>query len=113
MTSDDFSAFHKINQDETWYFHEGTSIKIHQIAPDGTYSFVTLGNNIIKKQQFQYTVPAEYWFGATVEKDNSYALVGCAVAPGFDFNDFVLANRHKMIDLFPQHTDIIKSLTKA
>lgn len=113
LTSDDFSAFHKINQEETWYFHEGSTIKIHQIAPDGTYSFVVLGNDILKGEQFQHTVPSEYWFAATVEQKNNYTLVGCAVAPGFDFNDFTLAKRNEMIDLFPQHKTIIETLTNS
>lgn len=113
LTSDDFSAFHKINQEETWYYHEGSSIKIHQISPNGTYSFVILGNDILKKEQFQHTVPAGYWFAATVEQKDSYTLVGCAVAPGFDFQDFVLAKRNVLQQEFPEHTKIIKELTNA
>ena len=113
LTSDDFSAFHKINQEETWYYHEGSSIKIHQISPIGTYSFVILGNDILKDEQFQYTVPAGYWFAATVEQKHSYTLVGCAVAPGFDFKDFVLAKREVLQQEFPEHKKIIKALTNV
>ncbi|MDO3695446.1 cupin domain-containing protein [Wenyingzhuangia sp. chi5] len=111
LTSDDFSAFHKINQEETWYFHEGAPIKIHQISPSGEYSFVMLGNNVLKGQQFQHTVPREYWFAATVEQKDSYSLVGCAVAPGFDFDDFTLAKRNELIALFPEHEKMITELT--
>ncbi|MGY5354684.1 cupin domain-containing protein [Wenyingzhuangia sp. IMCC45467] len=112
LTSDDFSAFHKINQEETWYFHEGAPVKIHQISPSGDYSFIMLGNDVLKGQQFQYTVPAEHWFGATVEQENSYTLVGCAVSPGFDFDDFVLAKREELIQLFPIHEKTIIELSK-
>ena len=113
LTSDDFSAFHKINQEETWYFHEGAPIKIHQIDKQGNYSFVILGNDILKQQQFQHTVPAGYWFAATVEQKENYTLVGCAVAPGFDFDDFTLAERNELIALFPEHEKIITKLTNS
>lgn len=113
LTSDDFSAFHKINQEETWYYHEGSSIKIHQISPNGTYSFVILGNDVLKKEQFQHTVPVGYWFAATVEQKDSYTLIGCAVAPGFDFDDFILAERNELIALFPEHEKIITKLTNS
>lgn len=52
LKSDNFSAFHKINQDEIWHFHEGSAIKIHQISPTGEYSFQVVGNAIEKDQSF-------------------------------------------------------------
>jgi predicted cupin superfamily sugar epimerase len=112
LKSDDFSAFHKINQDEIWHFHEGSAIKIHQISPAGEYSFQVVGNAVEKNQSFQHVVPAGYWFAASVEESNSYSLVGCTVAPGFDFDDFVLAKRQNLIELFPEHETIITELTR-
>lgn len=112
LKSSEFSAFHKINQDETWYFHEGSAMTIHQISPKGVYSKCTLGNDILNHQKMQYTVPLGYWFGATVDRENSYSLVGCAVAPGFDFSDFVLAEKDALQVKFPDHRDIIEKLTR-
>jgi predicted cupin superfamily sugar epimerase len=112
LKSSEFSAFHRINQDETWHFYEGSTITIHQISPSGTYSKTTLGNDILNNQYPQYTVPANYWFGATVVKVNSYSLVGCTVAPGFDFEDFELAKRNKLQKKFPNHKNIIEKLTR-
>ncbi len=113
LESNDFSAFHKINQDELWYFHEGAPIKIHQISPNGDYSSVVLGNRILEQHQFQHVVPAGYWFAATVEEQDSYSLVGCNVAPGFDFKDFVLATKQQLTAEFPQHKNIISKLTHS
>ena len=112
LKSDSFSAFHKINQDEIWHFYEGAAVKIHQIAPDGAYTSIIVGNDLAKGETFQHVVPAGYWFAATVEKENSYSLVGCTVAPGFDFKDFVLAKRNELIELFPQHRNSITELTR-
>ena len=113
LKSDNFSAFHKINQDETWHFYEGSTITIHQISPDGVYSNTILGNDVINNQFPQYTVPGNYWFGATVDTKNSYSLAGCTVAPGFDFKDFVIPKRKELQELFPQHVAIITKLTHS
>ena len=112
LTSDTFSAFHKINQDESWHFYKGTSITLHIISPDGHYTKVVIGNNITQGQLPQYTVPGGHWFAATVDGDDHYALLGCTVAPGFDFSDFTLPPRADLLEQFPQHRDIITSLTR-
>ena len=111
LTSDKFSAFHKINQDEIWHFYKGTTLKLHMISPTGDYSFVLIGNNLEQNEQPQFVVPATYWFAAEVIESNSYAFTCCTVAPGFDFNDFVLPKREKLVQLFPQHVEIITKLT--
>lgn len=112
LTSDKFSAFHKINQDEIWHFYIGTTLKLHMISPKGEYSYILIGNNIANNEIPQFVVPAQYWFAAEVETKNSYAFTGCTVAPGFDFNDFVLPKREDLVSLFPQHSAIITKLTR-
>lgn len=112
LTSDDFSAFHKINQDETWHFYEGSTLTIHQISPSGEYLKITIGNDILNNQFPQYTVPGDYWFAASVDQKNSYSLVGCTVSPGFDFNDFTLAEKNNLQKKFPNHKNIIEELTR-
>ena len=111
LTSDTFSAFHKINQDEIWHFYDGSPILLHMISPEGNYSKVYIGKEIEKGQQPQYVVPGGYWFAAEVISEGSFAFVGCTVAPGFDFNDFDLPNREDLIEKFPQHERLIASLT--
>ncbi len=112
LTSDTFSAFHKINQDEIWHFYKGSSIKLHIISPEGNYSKVIIGNAIENGEHPQYVVPAKYWFAAEVVNNNDYALVGCTVSPGFDFKDFVLPKHDTLITKFPQHKAVITKLTR-
>jgi predicted cupin superfamily sugar epimerase len=52
-------------------------------------------------------------FGSEVQEEDSYALVSCAVAPGFMFRDFELFSRQELLDQYPQHEEIICRLTKA
>jgi len=111
LTSDKFSAFHKINQDEIWNFYTGTALKLHMISPDGEYSFVMIGNDFLKGEIPQFTVPAHHYFGAEVVAKDSFSFTGCTVSPGFDFRDFVLPSCEELSKEFPLHKKIIKQLT--
>lgn len=113
LTSDSFSAFHRIKQDEMWHFYKGDALKLHVISPDGNYTTVTIGNAILNNEIPQYVVPAGHWFAAEVPTPNSYTLVGCTVAPGFNFDDFEMPNREHLISKFPQHAAVISKLTRG
>lgn len=112
LKSDDFSAFHKVNQDEMWHFYQGDAIELTMISKSGELSTILIGNDITNGEVPQFVVPKHFWFAAKVLKPNSYALAGCTVSPGFDFNDFTLAHRNDLIEKFPQHAEIIESLTR-
>jgi len=112
LESGDFSAFHKINQDETWHFYLGSTIELKIINNEGSLSTIYIGNNILNGEVLQYTVPKNEWFAAKIIDSESYSLVGCTVAPGFDFNDFTLANRAALIKDYPQHKAVINAYTR-
>jgi len=112
LTSDEFSTLHRIQSDEVWHFHTGSPLTVHAIEPGGEYQTYRLGLNLDDGQEPMAVVAAGCWFGATVEEPNTYALVSCTVAPGFDFEDFELANREHLIRQYPQHTAIIERLTR-
>lgn len=111
LTSEKFSAFHKINQDEIWHYYKGAPLKLHIISRDGDYSFVMIGNDFENGEVPQYVVKGGNWFAAEVLEKDAYTLVGCTVAPGFDFADFVLPKRDRLLELFPTHEDVIRKLT--
>lgn len=112
LTSDTFSAFHRIQQDEMWHFYQGSPITIHIIHPDGNYTKHVLGLNFKDGEAPQFTVLKKCWFAAEVNVPNSYTFVGCTVSPGFDFKDFELANRNSLIQQFPRHKELIVRLTR-
>ena len=112
LESHNFSAFHRISSDETWHFYLGSPVVICIISPEGDLAQVTMGNNLSEGQCLQYTIPRNCWFAAKVVDKNSFTLVGCTVAPGFEFADFELASRKQLIDLYPVHTDLISGLTR-
>jgi uncharacterized protein len=108
----EFSALHRIRSDELWHFYAGAALTVHVITPRGEYYPLRLGADIVAGEQFQAVVPSGCWFGAEVPVTGSYSLVGCTVAPGFDFADFEMGDREQLLQLFPTHDSIIRSLTR-
>lgn len=113
LEGDDVSRFHRLKSDEVWHFYVGSSLSIHIIDGYGAYSRIGLGSDSDRGQVFQAVVPAGIWFGATVDDPESYSLVGCTVAPGFDFKDFELASGEELLSLCPAHRPIIDKLTRG
>jgi len=110
LNSERFSAFHRVNSDEAWHYYTGNQpVILYVLSPNGKLAKVMLGPNFDLGQQFQYLIPANHWFAAAVPAgEGNYALVGCTVAPGFDFEDFELAKKEKLVKVFPKHKGIIE-----
>jgi uncharacterized protein len=108
----DFSAFHRLASDEVWHFYAGSSLVVHVINPEGDYSELHLGNGSDEGEVFQAVVKAGCWFASRVKSAAGFALVGCTVAPGFDFADFELATRAELVAAHPQHRKLIEELTR-
>jgi predicted cupin superfamily sugar epimerase len=111
LEGDDCSVLHRIKQDEVWHHYAGSTLLIHVLTPDGQHSAIRLGKNLTAGELPQAVVAAGDLFGAHVSEPNSYALVGCTVAPGFDFADLELPDREELLRRYPQHRQIIEKLT--
>lgn len=115
----DFSAFHRIRSDEVWHFYHGAPIEVIVIdAESGALTSTLLGSLSTPGATCQFVVKRNQWFASrlaaqhAVSTDDDVALVGCTVAPGFDFADFELAARDQLVAAYPQHADIIRELTR-
>jgi len=113
LTGDTFSAFHRLRSDELWHYYSGDAVRLHMIHKDGRHEQVVVGPDLEAGQFPQAVIPAGCWFAARVEQTNGYILLGCTVAPGFDFSDFELARREELTRQFPQHQQIIQSFTRS
>ncbi len=107
-----FSAFHKIKSDECWHFYTGDSLLVYVIKQNGELNIITLGNDINNGHVFQYVVPANCWFASRPAAESNFCFVGCTVAPGFDFEDFDLADTNELSNQYPQHNNIILELCR-
>ncbi|WP_339697844.1 cupin domain-containing protein [Algoriphagus aquimarinus] len=111
LTSADVSRFHRIKSDELWFFHEGSALTIHLLNETG-HKKLKLGLSNENAEQLHYQlVTANSIFGSTVDNQDSYALVSCVVAPGFDFTDFELFEKETLLEKYPSAIDIISRLT--
>lgn len=106
------SALHRIKSDELWHFYSGAAVTVHVITPQGDYYHLKLGADLAAGESFQAMVPAGCWFGAEAAAEGVFSLVGCTVAPGFDFTDFEMGLRAQLLRQFPSHGVIINRLTK-
>ena len=103
-----FSAFHRIASDETWHFYRGDAVIVDCIGENGAHARLTLGI----RDTFQATVPAGAYFSSHVEGELGYALVGCDVAPGFDFADFEIPKRERFTSEVSAHAELIERYTR-
>ena len=112
LAGHDISVFHRLRQDEVWHFYDGSTLTIHAIAPEGRYSTITLGRDAEHGEALQTTLKAGCFFGASVDDPESYALVGCTAAPGFEFDDLEIPSRDELLARYPQHRHIIEKLAR-
>ena len=86
------SHWHRIDAVEVWHFYAGSPLMLWIADGDGTRT-VSLGPNLIAAEVPQAIVPAHAWQAA--ESNGDWTLVGCTVAPGFDFATFELAPKDR------------------
>lgn len=111
LTQNNFSAFHRIKSDEIWHFYDGHTIEIFYFETG--LKRILLGNSPENGEVFQAVVPACCWFASRVLNNAPFGLVGCTVSPGFDFQDFEMAERNILLKEFPEHSELICSLTRS
>lgn len=105
------SRLHRLKSDEVWHFYAGSPMTLYIIHPQGELETRTLGPEPAKGHLFQTIVPYHCWFGGVVNEKESYSLVGCYSAPGFEYEDLEIAQREDLKEHYPQHADIIDKLT--
>jgi len=81
------SRWHRVASDEAWHWYEGAPLELFSVSADGVISSRNLGP-LSDRSMTQHVVPAGAWQAARCGGD--YTLVGCCVAPGFEFADFAL-----------------------
>ncbi len=104
------SNLHVIDADEAWYHHEGGDLTIHTFHPKTGYKALILGNS--EHAQPFHIVEAVSIFGSSLGTSNDYALVSCAVAPAFLFEQFKLIPRAELLSKYPDQEDVILRLTR-
>ncbi len=110
LDKQDKSHFHRLRSDEIWYYHEGVPLTVCMFDAKGNYGETMLGKNVEKGEKLQVIMEAGTIFGAWHPNENGYTLMGCMVSPGFDFKDFELVEKSKLLKFFPDKKEIITIL---
>jgi uncharacterized protein len=113
LEGENFSAFHRLRSDELWHFYAGSPFVVHVIEGDGSHTEISIGDNPDAGERLQAVVKAGCWFASHIRNPESFALAGCTVSPGFDFEDFELGRRAELTRLYPQHRELIQQLTRS
>ena len=111
LQAGDRSQWHRFDAIEMWHFYAGDPLLIHTLDSHGAWNVQRLGNMLHQPDAvFQCVVPAGCWFAAQREGSQGYSLVGCTVAPGFEFATFELADAQALIRRHPEHQAMIRRL---
>jgi predicted cupin superfamily sugar epimerase len=112
-----FSAFHRLDAEEIWYFHEGDGLEHWQIDGQGRPVCTLLGGDLLSGQQPHVVVAAGSWQGARIAPQQTHprgwSLVSCVVCPGWDDRGFTLGVRDSLAKSFPEAASIISALTRS
>ena len=113
LTPDAPSLLHRVRSDEIFHFYLGDPVTMLQLHGGGSSEIITIGSNIMAGERPQVVVPAGVCQGAFLNDGGKWALMGTTVAPGFEFDDFELADRKMLLRNYPQQAELIRRLTKA
>ena len=111
LPSGEASKLHRLENDEVWYYHYGSPLILYFITPQGKAESYLLGPEVEQGHHFSKVIPARTIFGAEVRDPDTFSLVSCNMSPGFDYDDFELMDRKKMLTLYPEYADMIHKLT--
>jgi len=111
LTPTAFSALHRLASDEIFHLYLGGPVRMLQLFPDGQGKTVLFGSDLVAGQSPQVIVPRGVWQGSMLEPGASFALLGCTVAPGFDYADYEDGKRDELIARYPDFANWIRRLT--
>jgi predicted cupin superfamily sugar epimerase len=97
LSGDDFSAWHRIQSDETWFYHLGCDLLVYYFDEKHTLQTIEVG---MESMNLQATIPANTWFAARPKTQQAFTLVSCAVAPGFEFSEFEIGTSQKLLNIY-------------
>jgi len=112
MGPGDFSALHRLHEDEIYHYYTGSPIALVQLYPNGKGSVMICGPEFWNGQQPQVVIKHGVWQGSRPLDPANYSLLGTTMTPGFTASDFELGKRGELLKLYPQFAVQIKSLTR-
>jgi predicted cupin superfamily sugar epimerase len=112
LSGADFSAFHRVRwSDEVWHLYAGGPLEIFVIDENGELERRVLTTDLNEGEPTTM-IQAGNWQSARLAPGASWALGGCTVSPGFDYEDFEMPEAAALLALYPEHEAVIRELTR-
>lgn len=113
LEPDTFSEMHRLKSDEVFHFYAGDAVEMLQLFPDGSGKRVLIGNDLVVGEQPQVVVERGVWQGSRLVQGGRWALLGCTVSPGFEFEDYEAGERAELCAAWPEFAGEIRALTRT
>jgi predicted cupin superfamily sugar epimerase len=107
-----FSEMHRLASDEVFHFYAGDAVEQMQLFPDGTGRRVAIGMDLVRGERPQVVVPRGVWQGSRLVEGGEWALMGCTVSPGFEFEDYEEGGAEELVRGWPAFEGMIRGLTR-
>jgi uncharacterized protein len=108
-----FSEMHQLRSDEIFHFYAGDAVEMLQLRADGTGAVIQIGNRLERGERPQVLVPRGVWQGLHLAPGGDWALLGCTVCPGFEFDDYKSGAHEQLCAGWPEFAGLIEKLTRS
>jgi uncharacterized protein len=108
-----FSEMHRLKSDEVFHFYAGDAVEMLQLKEGGPGVTVVIGNDLLRGQRPQVVVERGVWQGTRLQEGGRWALLGCTVSPGFEFEDYESGVRERLCVEWPGFVEHIMTLTRV
>jgi Cupin superfamily (DUF985) len=103
---------HRLKSDEVFHFYMGDAVEMLRLYPGGRGERVLIGTNLAAGQRPQVVVEKNIWQGSRLVAGGSWALLGCSVSPGFEFEDYEAGVREELLAGWPGWGELVVGLTR-
>ena len=108
-----FSEMHVLKSDEIFHHYLGGAVEMLQLFDDGRTERIVIGKDLEAGERPQHVVRTGVWQGSRLLKAEGWALLGCTVSPGFEFEDYEDASAAELVARWPGEAEIIRALTRS
>ncbi len=112
LEPDTFSEVHRLKSDELFHFYMGDAVEMLRLYPGSKGERVVIGMDLAAGERPQVVVPRGMWQGTRLVAGGRWALLGCSVCPGFEFEDYEEGVRTELMDGWPEWREMILGLTR-
>jgi predicted cupin superfamily sugar epimerase len=107
-----FSEMHRLRSDEVFHFYMGDAVEMLQLHEDGRGERILIGTDLVAGERPQVLARRGVWQGSRLKTGGKWALMGCTVCPGFEYEDYEEGWREVLAERWPEWAEMIGELTR-